>query len=246
MPISRFYTTSYISEKTSKLLWIFFTINSIYILIFNKSITIKELSIYVFSIEINPKQLITLITISALAVLIKAFLSIRGDIKNNRYELELNSYKFSILNREIADAHTLLMNQTALNFTHMNARGDKLGQAYIKALEKKDNCILMQPISPQDEAIRAFYIAKYKFIESILQNKNKQDAEMVEQIKRQTETSSSNIENLYMVVKSYKKQWWITTLTNFAPPSLTILYTLYIHHGSSIFNFIKNITAYVM
>ncbi|HBL6082941.1 TPA: hypothetical protein LR665_004249 [Enterobacter hormaechei] len=241
IPISRFYTKSYISDKTSKLLWIFFTLNSIYILLFTKTITIKELSIYIFSIEINPKQLITLISISALAILIKATLSIRSDLKNNRYEFDLNSYKFSILNREMSDAHTQLMHQTALNFNLMNERGDRLSQLYIKALAKKAHYDLMQPISPQDKEIRAFYNAKYKFIEAILQTKNKKDAKMVEEIKRQTRISSSNIESLFLVVKSYKRQWWITTVINFAPPLLAVLYTLYINFESSLFNLFKNI-----
>lgn len=241
IPISRFYTTSYISEKTSKLLWAFFTVNSIYILLFTKTITIKELSIYVFSFEINPNQLITLITISALAISIKAFLSIRGDIKNNRYEFDLYSYKFSILIREMSEAHKQLTNQTALNFTLMNERGDRLGRAYLKVMTEKGIYDLMQPLSSQDKEIRAFYKAKFKFIETTLQNKNKKDAKIVEEIQRLTKVSSSNIESLHMVVNSYRKQWWITTITNFAPPLLTIIYTFYINYGVSISNFFKTI-----
>lgn len=239
IPISRFYTTSYISEKTSKLIWAFFVLNSIYILLFTKTITIKELTIYVFSIEIDPNQLMILITIAALAILIKVLMNVRGDFKNNRYDFELNTCKFKKLNEEISCTQALLMDETTFHFKTMNVRIDKLNKAFEKALKEKNRFDIPHSLSYQDKDIRAFCNAKFDFISFTLKRAHTQNDAIMQEIRNQTRILSSNIESLGVVVKSYKKQWWVTTLTNFIPPVLTIIYTFYMHFSSDIINIIN-------
>ncbi len=246
IPISRFYTTSYISEKTSKLIWIFFVLNSAYILLFTKKIAIKELTIYVFSIGIDQNLLMMLISISALAILINVFMNIRGDLKNNRHDLELNTYKFKKLKEEIFLARALLRNKTAFNFTTIKVRTDKLNQIFEKTLKEKSHYDISHSLSHQDKDIRAFCNAKFDFISLTLKRAHMQNDAIVQELRNQTMISGSNIESLGVVVKSYKKQWWVTTLTNFIPPVLTIIYTFYMHFSSDIINIINIIKLAVI
>ncbi|UAK20222.1 hypothetical protein [Kluyvera sp. CRP] len=239
IPISRFYTTSYISEKTSKLIWIFFALNSIYILLHTKIITLKELSIYFFSFGVVPNQLSKLIFISAVAIFIKAIVSFLGDIKNNRYERALNAYKLRILSRDIIGKHISLMDDTKSTFSSMNEQREKLNQELNEAQDKKNNHNPSLKTSPQEKRIRDFHEKKYNHILLKVQKNNLKNDEDIKELSRLTDISGLHIKSLYLISKSYKKQWWITTLTNFIPPSITIIYTFYIHFGESIISILK-------
>ncbi|WP_262260836.1 hypothetical protein [Serratia proteamaculans] len=239
IPISRFYTTPYISEKTSKLIWVFFILSSIYILLFSKIVMIRELSIYGLSIQIEPNKLIILISISAFSILIKALVDFYGDINNNRYEFELNTHKFRVLNKDISNAHAQLMHETESNFTFMSERRGKLTRAYEKALNEKRSYNFSHPPSYQDIEIKEFFDLKYNFTLSIIKKFNNNSDEAIKKTRSNTMIFSTNIESLSVVVKSYKKQWWITTLTNFTPSVLTLLYIFYMHFGNYIIDLIE-------
>ncbi|QPS89000.1 hypothetical protein I6G46_08605 [Serratia plymuthica] len=239
IPISRFYTKPYISEKTSKLIWMFFILSSIYILLFSKVITIREFSIYGLSIQIELNKLIALLSISAPAILIKALMDLYGDIKNNRYELELNAHKFRVLNKDISNAHAQLMHETESNFTFMSERRGKLTRAYEKALNEKRSYNASHSPSYQEVEMKAFFDLKCNFILSVIEKFNNKSDEVIKEKRNNTMIFSTNIESLSVVVKSYKKQWWITTLTNFTPSVLTLFYIFYMHFGNYITDLIE-------
>lgn len=206
----------------------FFILASMFVLIFDGRVNVKELTIYVFSLEINPNVLILLITLSALSVLVKVIIGLYGDINSNRYEITLNHFKFMVLNKEMVNAHNKLINETQDKFNLMNVRRDKLSRAYEKTLKEKNSYNLRCNLSPQDEEIKRFFNLKYGFVSAMLGDFNRHTDDALEKLGEQTRVLGSNIETLSTVVKSYKKQWWLTTLTNFTPPTLAVLYILYL------------------
>ncbi|MEL0566785.1 hypothetical protein [Citrobacter werkmanii] len=232
IPISRFYTTPYISENTSKLLWTLFILNSIFILLFSKIISIKEVTLLIFNIELSVEYLLIFISLAAVIICIKTLSNYWADRINWIYEFELNSQKFLALQKEVEDKHISLVTDTYHLQTLITERHSRLNYKFIKSQQVVAEFRNLENLTKQEMDIKRFQEMKHQFILSTLHKANKDSERKIEENRILSQNIINHLEKLHKVILSVKKQKRITFMNNFLLPALTLIYIIYMLYTS--------------
>lgn len=227
IPISKFFTTPYISDSTSKLLWTLTILNFLFILLFLKIIQIKEITLLIFNIELSVYYLLIFISLSAIMVFVKIVFNYWSDKTNWHYEFELNTQKFASLRQEIEVNRQSLIIETDSLYNQVFARHGRLSHQFTKsqqALSQHDN--LNNP-SAQDKNIKKFLDIKYNFILTLLKKANEKHEQQIKENRQISQDLTEDLEKLYKVIKSIKKQKRITFASNFLLPLISFIYIIF-------------------
>lgn len=227
LPISRFFTTPHISESTSKLLWILFILNSMFILIFSKVIKIKEITLLAFNIELSEKYLLIFISLAATILFIKIIFNYWSDKTNWQYELALHLHKFIELKKEVDGKRILLAPDTEKLYSHITERHTKLSNKFTKCQQSLEACRYLENPTTQEIEIYKFQEMKYNFISAILHKANKEHDIKMQQNHIASENISNHLDKLCKVITSVTKQKYITLISNFLLPTSTFIYIIY-------------------
>lgn len=226
--ISRSYTTSYFSSETTKLLWMYFIFNSIFILSYQKLITIKELTLLSFNFEMSLNQVSILTSLASLTLLIKIFLNIKTDRLNKKYELELNNIKFSELVSEVRYENSKIKQESLDNLFKINEKHKKLSQKFLKYQSARRVHEDIDNNNPQHIDIANFLEARYNFITSTLKKTNCKNDIIVTNTLHDIMNIEKQLDKLSILKKSEKKIRNIDYFSNLTLPVLSTTYTFYI------------------
>lgn len=232
IPISKFFTTPYISESTSKLLWTLTILHFLFILLFLKIIQIKEITLLIFNIELSVYYLLIFISLSAFIVFVKIIFNYWSDITNWHYEFELNTQKFARLRQEIEVNRQSLLIETDSLYNQVFTRHGRLSYQFTKSQQALSQHENLENPSAQEKNIREFLGMKYNFILNLLKKANVKHEQQIKENRQTSENLSENLEKLYKVVKSIKKQRRITFASNFLLPLTSFIYIIFMLFAS--------------
>ncbi|MEH4931561.1 hypothetical protein [Enterobacter cloacae] len=227
IPLSKFFTTPYISEGTSKLLWTLTILHFLFILLFLKIIEIKEITLLIFNIELSVFYLLIFISLSAFIVFVKIIFNYWSDITNWHYEFELNTQKFARLRQDIELNRQSLLIETDSLYNEAFSRHGKLSYQFTKSQQALSQHGNLENPSAQEKNIKEFFDIKYNFILTLLKKANVKHEQQIKENRQASENLSDNLEKLYKVVKSIKKQRRITFVSNFLLPLTSFIYIIF-------------------